>query len=381
MSSTKSALATARKTQSPTFEGGSDVDAFEPPGRPRRQERCLHALREANFLFQTHLVGSYLVVQPGVLDGDRGLCREQRQDLHVAFAEGIELGTLEVQHADAAVLQKERDRQLRAHIFDHLDVARIQRHVRNQDDFLVEGGVPDQTLAEPYPRDLHPLPVLHGELDLQLVVLVEEQDAQRPVIDETARELAEAREEPPLTAAGRVSAETAWERITYFLERVVPVAAEHKVRLACHPHDPGVPPEGFRGVARVLGTVEGMKRFVEIQPSPYHGLNLCLGSTAEMLQQPAIEIHDVIRHFGARGKIFNIHFRNIRGRRDSFQEVFPDEGDMDMWGVLNVLADVGYKYMVMPDHVPQIPGIESGQGFAFAFGYIKALIAAVAAES
>ena len=54
--------------------------------------------------------------------------------------------------------------------------------------------------------------------------------------------LAEAREDPPLTAAGAVSADAAWERITYFLERVVPVAGEHKVRLACHPHDPGVPP-------------------------------------------------------------------------------------------------------------------------------------------
>jgi mannonate dehydratase len=192
--------------------------------------------------------------------------------------------------------------------------------------------------------------------------------------------LAEAREDPPLTAAGRVSADTAWERITYFLERVVPVAAEHKVRLACHPHDPGVPPEGFRGVARVLGTVEGMKRFVEIQASPYHGLNLCLGSTAEMLQQPATEIHEVIRYFGARGKIFNIHFRNIRGRRDSFQEVFPDEGDMDMAAVMRTLKQVGYAGMVMPDHMPRHEDDpRQDQAFAFGYGYIKALIQAVQA--
>src|SRR4029453_18960203 len=105
-----------------------------------------------------------------------------------------------------------------------------------------------------------------------------------------------AREDPPLTAAGRVSADTAWERISYFLERVVPVAGGRMVRLACHPQCPGVPPGGFRGVAGVLGTVEGMKRFVEIQPSPYHGLNLCLGSTAEMLQQPATETHTGIPH-------------------------------------------------------------------------------------
>jgi mannonate dehydratase len=190
--------------------------------------------------------------------------------------------------------------------------------------------------------------------------------------------LRDAKEDPPLTAAGVVSADTAWERITYFLERVVPVATEYKVRLACHPHDPGVPPKGFRGVARVLGTVDGMKRFVDIKASPWHGLNLCLGTTAEMLQQPATEIHDVIRYFGQREKIFNIHFRNIRGRRDDFQEVFPDEGDMNMVEVMRTLKQVGYQYMVMPDHMPHHDDDpRQDQAFAFGYGYIKALIQAV----
>ena len=190
--------------------------------------------------------------------------------------------------------------------------------------------------------------------------------------------LADAREEPPLTAAGAVPADVAWERITYFLERVVPVAAEHKVRLACHPHDPGVPPRGFRGVVRVLGTVEGMKRFVDIAANPYHGLNLCLGTTAEMLQDPRREIHDVIRYFGERGKIFNIHFRNIRGRRDDFQETFPDEGDMDMVAVMRTLKQVGYEHMVMPDHLPRHDDDPRGdQAFAFGYGSIKALLQSV----
>ena len=42
--------------------------------------------------------------------------------------------------------------------------------------------------------------------------------------------------------AGEVSEDEFWERIDYFLERVVPVAEENKVRLACHPHDPHTPP-------------------------------------------------------------------------------------------------------------------------------------------
>jgi mannonate dehydratase len=190
--------------------------------------------------------------------------------------------------------------------------------------------------------------------------------------------LAESKPATPLTRAGAVSEELFWERITYFLERIIPVCNENKIRAACHPHDPGVPPTGYQGVPRVLGTPEGLKRFVAIEESPYHGLNLCLGTTAEMLQDPAREIHDVIRYFGTRKKIFNIHFRNIRGRRDDFQEVYPDEGDMNMFEVLRTLQEVDYSYMVMPDHVPHHADDPGGlQAFAFSFGYIKALLQAL----
>ena len=85
-----------------------------------------------------------------------------------------------------------------------------------------------------------------------------------------------AKQDPPLTEAGPVPADVFWERITYFLKRAIPVATEYKVRMACHPHDPGMPrPKGFRGVDRVLGNVEGLKRFIDIVDSPYHGLNFC----------------------------------------------------------------------------------------------------------
>ncbi len=192
--------------------------------------------------------------------------------------------------------------------------------------------------------------------------------------------LADAAEDPPLTRAGRVTDEIAWERITYFLERVVPVCEEHKIRMACHPHDPGVPPRGFQGINRVLGTVDGLKKFVSICESPYHGLNLCLGSVAEMLQNPAAEIFDVIEYFGQRTKIFNVHFRNIRGRRDDFQEVYCDEGDMDMFAVACALHRAGYQYMLMPDHVPHYPDDpRSHQAFAFTYGYIRGLLKALAA--
>ena len=155
--------------------------------------------------------------------------------------------------------------------------------------------------------------------------------------------------------AGVLSEDENWERIDYFLERVVPVAASNRVRLACHPHDPYTPP-GYRGVTRVLGTVEGLKKFVLMRENPYHGLNFCQGSIGEMLENPGKEIDDVIRWFGQRGKIFNVHFRNIRGGKLSFMETFPEEGDMDMVRSARIYKEVGFKYMLMPDHVPTVSG-------------------------
>lgn len=188
--------------------------------------------------------------------------------------------------------------------------------------------------------------------------------------------LADAPKDLPLTRAGTVDADLFWERITYFLDRVVPVASEYKVRIALHPHDPGVPPAGYRGIQRVLGTVDGVKRFVQIRDNPYHGLNFCQGTMSEMLADPGKEIYDVIEWFGSRNKIFNVHFRNIRGHRDDFVETFPDEGDVDFVKALKVYRKVGYDRLLMPDHAASIKNDPRGheENFAFAFGYIRGLI-------
>jgi len=186
---------------------------------------------------------------------------------------------------------------------------------------------------------------------------------------------------PPLGAAGVLEEEENWDRITYFLKAVAPVAESSKVRLACHPHDPYTPP-GYMGVSRVLGSVEGLKRFVRIQANPWHGLNFCQGSIAEMLHNPSTEIFDVIQWFGIRNKIFNVHFRNIKGGRLSFMETFPDEGDMNMLASLRAYDAVGYRHMLMPDHVPKIAGKDpENTAFAFVYGYLAAHLETIRDQS
>ncbi|HEX2184471.1 MAG TPA: mannonate dehydratase [Chloroflexota bacterium] len=181
-----------------------------------------------------------------------------------------------------------------------------------------------------------------------------------------------------LTEAGPMPAEKVWENITYFLERVVPVAEECRVRLACHPHDPAVPHDtGLRGVHCVLGSVEGLKRFVEICESPYHGLNFCQGTVAEMCVNPATEVIDAIRYFGERQKIFMVHFRNIKGGFLHFDEVYPDNGDVDMFQAVKTYREAGVNVMLCPDHVPQSDADPGGERqFSFCLGYTKALLQA-----
>ena len=219
------------------------------------------------------------------------------------------------------------------------------------------------------------IPILKYNLTILAVVRTEPTPGRGGAMYSTF-DYSRAKQDPPLTEAGPVSADQHWERITYFLDRVVPVAEEYKVKIACHPHDPPVPADkGFRGVHRVMGSVEGLKRFVGIRESPYHGLNFCQGTVSEMLERPGEEIYEVIRYFGMRKKIFNVHFRNIKGHFLKFQETFPDNGDVDMIRALRVYKDVGYDGMIMPDHAPRIEGDAGArQAFAFEFGYIAALI-------
>lgn len=187
----------------------------------------------------------------------------------------------------------------------------------------------------------------------------------------------------PKTIAGDVDIDEMFDRIKYLLVRIIPVAEEYKVKLGNHIADPPTP-AGFRGITRWNSpdVFKGIQRFALLSNSKYHGFNFCIGSIAEGLKDPKTEILPIIKWVGDRNQIFNIHLRNIKGGWNSFQEVYPDNGDMDFLEVVRALRDVGFAGMVMPDHVPKHDAPGSGnEAFAFTYGYIKGLIQAVEYET
>ena len=187
----------------------------------------------------------------------------------------------------------------------------------------------------------------------------------------------------PVTKSGRVSSDDYWERITDFLEKVIPVAKQYDVKMACHPYDPPGLPFGYQGAENwdSPSVFEAIKRYEAIVDSPYNGFQLCLGTTAEGLKNPSSEILPIVEYLGRRGKIHQIHMRNIRGGLHNFEEVYPDEGVMDFFPIMRVLRDTQFTGAICPDHMPHHADDPDGlQAFAFGYGYIKALIQAVNSE-
>ena len=170
--------------------------------------------------------------------------------------------------------------------------------------------------------------------------------------------------------AGEVSSDEVWSRIAYFFERIVPVAEEARVRLATHPDDP--PMAYYRGVHQALINLEGLKRFVELVPSPYNGLLLCLGT----MQEAGQDVPALIRYFGGHDKIFYVHFRNVVGTVPRYHEAFPHEGDGDMAANLKALKEVGYEGYVVPDHHATLVGDTDWRHSSRAWhvGYIRGLM-------
>ena len=191
--------------------------------------------------------------------------------------------------------------------------------------------------------------------------------------------------ELPVEANGIVREDDYWERITYFLKRVIPVCEQYDVRMAVHPYDPPGLPKGYQGTdnwnAAPASVLDSLKKYEAIVDSPYNGFQLCLGTCGEGMKDMRTEIPAVVQYLADKGKIHQVHMRNVRGGLNNFQEVYHDEGDMNFLEIIRILRDAGYAGTYLPDHAPTHPDDPGKyQAFAFAFGYIQALIMAANLE-
>jgi mannonate dehydratase len=171
------------------------------------------------------------------------------------------------------------------------------------------------------------------------------------------------------------SADDIWANYGYFMKAVLPVAEQAGVKLALHPDDP--PLEKMNGVAKLFTHYEGYRRADQIaNGSKFWGLTFCVGTWSEGGDRMGKNVFEMIRDFGGRGKIFEVHFRNVTGPLPHFVETFPDDGYMDMYQVMKALRQESFNGSIEPDHVPRLAG-DTGllrAGTAYCIAYMRALL-------
>ncbi len=163
-------------------------------------------------------------------------------------------------------------------------------------------------------------------------------------------------------------AETMWGRLEWFLQNLVPVAEEAGVTLAAHQDDPPTPK--LRGIGRLLTSPDNLQRLLDLVPSERNQLEFCQGTVSEMAD---VDVIGTIRRFASQGKIAYVHFRNVSATLPRFDEVFIDEGYVDMLEALRAYHQNGFDGTLIPDHTPFISADNAWEtGMAYALGYIRA---------
>jgi len=168
-----------------------------------------------------------------------------------------------------------------------------------------------------------------------------------------------------------------WQRLSDFLDAIIPVAEEAGVTLAAHPDDPPMPT--IRAQPRLVYQPRLYQKLLDIKPSPRNGLEFCVGSLAEMTEG---DIYETVETYARQNKIAYVHLRNVRGKVPHYKETFIDEGDVDILRVLRILKQNNFAGVIIPDHAPQMTcSAPWHAGMAYALGYIRAAMQMLDADA
>ena len=154
------------------------------------------------------------------------------------------------------------------------------------------------------------------------------------------------------------------------------------VLVATHGVDPPVP--SVHGVPQILYNFADFDRLFDELPSPNNGMTYCIGTRYESGE----DVLAGIEKYGRQDRLFHVHFRNVVGTIPDggvYDEVTPDEGDMDMFRVAQALDEVGYKGVLDYDHPNAVNLIGDDPQHriyvAYLTGYNRAISQAVASAA
>ena len=160
-----------------------------------------------------------------------------------------------------------------------------------------------------------------------------------------------------------ITSESAWRNLIEFYKRVIDTAEKAKVKIGVH---------GLWLPKHMIYNSESYQRLLYEVPSQYNGITLCMGC----FHLAGDNVSQVVKEFGQ--KIFFVHVRDVIGRGNTFKEVFPGDGEVNIPKVISSLRDIKYNGLLCPEHFPKIVDepYMGERATAMCVGYLKGLLSA-----
>lgn len=144
-----------------------------------------------------------------------------------------------------------------------------------------------------------------------------------------------------------VTKEKLLENYKYFLDAIIPICEEYKIKMGVHPDDPAW---DVFGLPRIVTSEKDMERIIELNNSFYNGFTLCTGSLGSNVNN---DIPAIISNKKISERIHFAHIRNIKFEGDKvFHESshLSSDGSLDMYKIVKALIKNGFDGVIRPDH-------------------------------
>lgn len=153
--------------------------------------------------------------------------------------------------------------------------------------------------------------------------------------------------------------EDLWDNLKYFLEKIIPVAAECDINMAIHEDDPCW---SIFGLPRIITDEKNLDKFLKLVDDPHNGITLCVGSLGCSNKNDVVAM---AAKYAKMGRIHFAHMRNVAVLENGFEERahLSACGSIDMYAVMKALYDNGFDGYVRPDHGRMIWGETGRPGY------------------
>jgi len=153
--------------------------------------------------------------------------------------------------------------------------------------------------------------------------------------------------------------EDLWSNLNYFIQKIMPVAAECDINMAIHEDDPCW---SIFGIPRIITDERNLDRFLKLYDDPHHGITLCTGSLGCSSKN---NVQELAYKYEKMGRVHFAHLRNVMLVENGFEERahLSSCGSLDMFAIMKALHDAGFDGYIRPDHGRMIWGETGRAGY------------------